>query len=511
MSRFAFPFLLAALSLIGCGTESNNPGGSGGAAGDAGSGGGGGMGGVDGGGNGGMGGVDLGAWPCTEQGIRDAIAVGGGPHTFDCDGPTIVATAATIEIDNDVILNGQGNLIVDGGESHRVFSVLGRYASAELWGLTVTRGYAEFAGAGIYNNQGDLTLDGCDIVENYSSDIAGGIYNNEGRLEIRNSTISRNEASVGGGIFAGGDVLITDSTISQNMGGGIYSGQTLNVRRSVISSNQGSGIANGGDLFVSSSTISANEAMLGGGIFNAGGLWIFQTTLEGNSAQEGGGIYSHDAQRYVEGGDLWLYSLALVDVEYSTISGNTAERGAGVYSIALRMTAWNSTISGNIASEEGGALYVGGTTLGASNTYLNANTIVDNTAPLGSALLGTGETPTVRFSGNIIEGDCHATDSTVVWMSEGSNIESPGDSCDFIRLSDQPSISSEELRLGPLADNGGETETHLPMAGSLAVDMIPLEQCAEVLPVSPLLDQRVVDRPQGLGCDVGSVEVMQDP
>jgi hypothetical protein len=505
MFRFAFPFLLAALSLIGCGTEANNPGGSGGAAGDAGSGG---------GGDGGMGGVDLRAWPCTEQGIRDAIAVGGGPHTFDCDGPTIVTTEATIEIDNDVILNGQGNLIVDGGESHRVFSVPGRYATAELWGLTVTRGYAELVGAGIYNNQGDLTLDGCDIVENYSGDIAGGIYSNEGRLEIRNSTISRNEASVGGGIFAGGDVLITDSTISQNMGGGIFSGQTLNVRRSIISGNQGSwggGIANGGDLSVSSSTISANEALLGGGISNTGGLWIFQTTLEGNSAQEGGGIYSHDAQRNVEGGDLWLSRLALVDVQYSTISGNTAERGAGVYSIALRMTAWNSTISGNVASEEGGALYVGGTTLGASTTYLNANTIVDNTAPLGSVLLGTGETPTVRFSGNIIEGDCHATDSTVVWMSEGSNIESPGDSCDFIRLSDQPSISSAELGLGPLADNGGETETHLPMAGSLAVDMIPAEQCAEVLPVFPLLDQRVVDRPQGLGCDVGSVEVVQEP
>ena len=514
MSRFAFPFLLAALSLIGCGTESNNPGGSGGAAGDAGSGGGGGMGGVDGGGNGGMGGVDLGAWPCTEQGIRDAIAVGGGPHTFDCDGPTIVATEATIEIDNDVILNGQGNLIVDGGESHRVFSVLGRYASAELWGLTVTRGYAEFAGAGIYNNQGDLTLDGCDIVENYSSDIAGGIYNNEGRLEIRNSTISRNEASLGGGIFAGGDVSLTDSRVSQNTGGGIYSGKTLNVRRSIISGNQGSwggGIANGGDLSVSSSTISANEALLGGGIYNAGGLWIFQTTVDGNSAERGGGIYSHDARRNVEGGDLWLSRLGVIDIEYSTISNNSARQGAGIYSISLRMTAWNSTMSGNMASEEGGALYVGGTTLGASTAYLAHNTIAANTAPLGSALLGAGATPTVRFSGNIVEGECHATDATVTWLSEGSNIESPGDSCDFGRSSDMVNMTSAQLRLNVLADNGGETETHLPMMGSVVIDAIPAEQCSEVLPAFPLLDQRVVSRPQGIGCDAGSAEVVPAP
>ena len=29
-------------------------------------------------------------FPCTEQGIRDAIAVGGGPFTFACEGPTVV-------------------------------------------------------------------------------------------------------------------------------------------------------------------------------------------------------------------------------------------------------------------------------------------------------------------------------------------------------------------------------------------------------------------------------------
>jgi len=40
--------------------------------------------------------------PCTEQGIRDVIAAGGGPHTFDCASPTTVVTTDTIVIDNDV-------------------------------------------------------------------------------------------------------------------------------------------------------------------------------------------------------------------------------------------------------------------------------------------------------------------------------------------------------------------------------------------------------------------------
>jgi predicted outer membrane repeat protein len=484
--------------LASCGDSTGATGGAGGVGGTSGA--------------GGTGGIDLDVWSCTEQGIRDAITFGGGPHTFACNGPTVVTTEATIDIDNDVILDGEGNLIVDGNKSHRVFSVK-RGIDAELLNLAATGGHAVFAGAGIYS-EGDLLLDNCSVVENQSDDIAGGIYNLEGALEITNSTISRNEAAWGGGIFAGGDVSLTDSRVSQNTGGGIYSGKTLNVTRSIIGGNEGGwggGIANGGDLAVWSSTISANEALLGGGIYNAGGLWIFQTTVDGNSAERGGGIYSHDARRNVEGGDLWLSRLGVIDIEYSTISNNSARQGAGIYSIALRMTAWNSTMSGNMASEEGGALYVGGTTLGASTAYLAHNTIAGNTAPLGSALLGAGATPTGRFSGNIVEGECHATDATVTWLSEGSNIESPGDTCDFTQPSDRVNITSGELNLAPLAANGGDTETHLPMTGSVAIDMIPAEQCGEVLPVFPLLDQRVVDRPQGMGCDAGSVEVVPEP
>jgi hypothetical protein len=71
--------------------------------------------------------------------------------------------------------------------------------------------------------------------------------------------------------------------------------------------------------------------------------------------------------------------------------------------------------------------------------------------------------------------------------------------------------TSGALLLGALADNGGDTETHLPMTGSVAIDMIPVERCGEVLPVFPLLDQRVVARPQAMGCDVGSVEVVPEP
>lgn len=508
MTRLAF---FIGLSLLAsCGDSTDAVGGSGGVGGTS--------------STGGSGGINLNIWPCTEQGIRDAITFGGGPHTFACDGPTTVTTEATIEVDNDVILDGEGDLTVDGDGRDTVFRISApaddvfRNTVVVFRGMTITGGYAVLAGGGI-NNGGDLTIEDCRIVENRSGDIGAGIYSfdvtGEGGLHIINSEVSRNEGVLGAGIFAGGDVTVFNSTVADNVGGGIYSGGTLRVSASTIRGNvtetAGGGFFNAGDAFIGNSVISDNEAQAGGGFFNIGELQLFSSTVEGNTADEGGGLYGFDAERSVEDGDLVIFGLGLIDVQYSTIANNSARLGGGVYSISLRMTAWNSTFSGNAATEEGGAFYIAGTTLGASTTYLTTNTITDNSAPLGSAIVGAGETPTVRFSGTIIEGSCAKTSSAVVWESEGYNIESPGDSCEFVLPSDTVDATSGQLNLGPLADNGGETETHLPMSGSIAIDAIPEELCGEVLAVIPLLDQRTVTRPQGAGCDVGSVEVVPEP
>jgi hypothetical protein len=488
--------------LAGCGDSTGAPGGAGG-------GGVGGLGGTS--STGGAGGVNFNVWPCTEQGIRDAIAVGGGPHTFICDGPTVVTTEATIDVENDVILDGEGNLIVDGGDDHRVFSLL-RAGRAVFRNMTVQRGYTEGAGAGIYNFESDLVVEDCSVVDNRSLEqVGGGIYS-YGVLEIVGSTISRNEALFGGGVTCGGeDLTIRDSFITDNIGGGIDNfGGDLFVADTTISGNVGwGGINNSGDLVIVRSVVSDNESIRGGGVFNAGALSMFETTVEGNTAEEGGGIYGYDASRF--GGDLWLYELGQVSVAGSTISNNTAQRGAGIYSIALRTSAWNSTFSGNAASEEGGALYLGGTTLGASTIYLTQNTIADNTAPSGSALVASGDTPTLRLAGNIVSGECVAQGDAVVFESRGYNVESPGDSCGLSESSDEPNTTSGQLSLGPLQDNGGDTKTHLPAADSIAIDLIPVEECANVYPVEPAFDQRGVARPQGAGCDAGSVEVVFEP
>jgi len=96
------------------------------------------------------------AFSCTMQGIRDAIAEGGGPHFFACDGSTPVL-AGNITIDNDVVLDGQGKLTVDGAELNRVF-VVPDDVTAELRGFTVTRGAVRSSNGGAIRNNGTLTL-----------------------------------------------------------------------------------------------------------------------------------------------------------------------------------------------------------------------------------------------------------------------------------------------------------------------------------------------------------------
>lgn len=156
--------------------------------------------------------------PCTEQGILAAIAAGGGPYTFDCDRPTTVVTMTGIVIDNDVILDGEGNLTVAGDALSRltVFSVP-EGVNAELRRLTVTQG--EDVGV---ENEGRLTIQDCIIWRNrseafYSDDSGGGVFN-AGEMTLINSTVSENYAGHGrgGGIRNAGAVTLVNSTVSDN-------------------------------------------------------------------------------------------------------------------------------------------------------------------------------------------------------------------------------------------------------------------------------------------------------
>lgn len=249
-----------------------------------------------------------GPFQCSEQGIRDAVAQGGGPHKFDCDGPTTVTTEATIDIGKEVILDGEGNLRVDGNDDHAVFS-LGWYDRAELIGFTITGGRADIGG-GI--GGGSLTLTRTTVSGNTAG--CGGGVSGGSHLTLRDSTVSGNTAAVGGGIcndLAKTQITITNSTLSNNraemFGGGIhtYWADVLTMTNSTLSGNlvvgnevgeDGGGIYNQGSAVITNSTLSENTAGgvrsgAGGGIANTGTLTLINSTVSGNTAARGSGLY----------------------------------------------------------------------------------------------------------------------------------------------------------------------------------------------------------------------------
>jgi hypothetical protein len=76
------------------------------------------------------------------------------------------------------------------------------------------------------------------------------------------------------------------------------------------------------------------------------------------------------------------------------------------------------------------------------------------------------------------------------------------DSCGLTAPSD---LVVADAMLGPLADNGGPTETHALLAGSPAIDA-GSPDCPP-----PATDQRGVLRPQGAACDIGAFESEATP
>ena len=92
---------------------------------------------------------------------------------------------------------------------------------------------------------------------------------------------------------------------------------------------------------------------------------------------------------------------------------------------------------------------------------------------------------------------CASSSGGSTVASLGGNLEFPADaSCPFEARADP--------RLGPLADNGGPTETRALLTGSPARDRGSDAGC-------PATDQRGVARPQGSRCDIGAYERRNGP
>ncbi len=164
-------------------------------------------------------------------------------------------------------------------------------------------------------------------------------------------------------------------------------------------------------------------------------------------------------------------------------SGSGGSFGSGLYVHAGAALLTNVTLSGNHADAFGGGVY----TDGGTTTLIN-NTLYGNSAASDGGISVSGGTVmlTNTIVANNTGGDCGG-------IIGGSFNLSSDNNCGFgVR-------GNINVMLGPLADNGGSTLTHMPLPGSPAIDFGTNVGC-------PSTDQRGFRRPIGIRCDVGAVE-----
>ncbi len=335
------------------------------------------------------------------------------------------------------------------------------------WERTVIDGGASrIGGRGValfdISTGGALELDGVMLQNADSSWEDGSTVWNRGSFEFRNSRAERNDARYGG-IFAttdGGDSRFFQSTISENnceAGPDSFEGVIL---------------LKSGAVLIEACLIADNlcsEPGIGvAAVVNLSGvLDIKESLLEGNRGDLGGAVSTGGTTRIVN----------------STLSGNRAESGSAIYHMAGELAIGFSTIAGN-RTTTGGAIH----SSGSVRPIIQMNIIAGNIGP-----------------------NCGGGGVKSRWF----NIEDSND-CRLDGNGDQ--IHTNPM-IGPLAANGGLTDTYSLLQGSPAIDGGDPNECRwdwDGHPASPDdpvdWDQRGAFRPtdgdaNGTAiCDVGAFE-----
>ena len=364
------------------------------------------------------------------QTIADAVS--GDTITFDAAlaGQTITLTS-TLVIDRNLTIDGStlaSKIIISGNNSVRVFYV-NPDITVTIDALIIRNGSSTYYGGGIHN-RGILTVLNSTFSENRVSGNdaqtkGGAIANYEGVLSVSNSIFSANSAeydldAVGGGYGGAiyslfGELTVTDSIFDGNLG-----------------SRGGAIVCEVGTMTVTDSAFLSNSAISlaaadGGAIFQYCNLTIIvNSTFSDNSATLGGAIHTDDN----------VNSLIVV----------------------------NSTFHSNMASTAGGGIVNYGGLIVVNSTFS------DNTSPSGGAINnGLGGNLSLRNSilANSVGGvDCSKSDATPDIENINNLIETKGIGLESCGVSD---LTSDPM-LGPLADNGGFTNTMALLPGSPAVD-----------------------------------------
>ena len=474
------------------------------------------------------------------QAVIDANAAGGADTIVfqsGLSGTITLATPGEIDITDPVTIQGPGasQLAVSGNDLYRIFYASGA-GDVSISGLTLRNGYVSTDNGGaLYSDSAtNMTVNAMVFTDSYAGNGAsgdGGAIQFDGPLTVQDSSFTNNRAGGAGGALYGGTTgdtaTITGSTFTGNkalgdQGGAFYQDEGDTVIRNSTFSNNSSPVETGGaiyvddgDLTVEGSTISGNRSGDNGGgldFESDGDLSVANSTFSGNDAT---GYY---------GGAIHTIGSGAVTIAASTISGNVAEYGGGIYLYGMNgdTKISDTTISNNAASNGGGGAWlepengnvsISNSTVAGNNAFYVGGVFLDND--------GGGTSGPVTLSSSII-ADNTQTESpprgTLYGADLGEDTLGAGFAAAFSLIEDpsgvpiggaSTNITGVDPQLGPLADNGGPTQTFLPaltspavdagIANGLTTDQRGLARTADI--------SAVPNRAGSDGTDIGSTEI----
>jgi parallel beta-helix repeat protein len=248
---------------------------------------------------------------------------------------------------------------------------------------------------------------------------------------LNNSTVTGNHTGNGNGYGAAisttATLILTNSTISNNITGTNADGAGIRV--------------DGGTVTATNSIISGNQTSPGGeggGIDSVHTVTLVNCLITNNASGTAGGIY--------------IDSSSPSTITNSTISGNTTTGAGGGLRYGGSLTLTNVTItnnrsdSDNSGGEQGGGIdrFVG--TLTLKNTLVAGNFRGSSPSTTADDIMGTIN-PTSSF-----------------------NLIGTGGSGGLTNGVNNNQVGVADPRLGPLAGNGGLTQTHALLVSSPALD-----------------------------------------
>jgi hypothetical protein len=275
-------------------------------------------------------------------------------------------------------------------------------------------------------------------------------------------TLTGGDVGGGGAIYAEENLSLTDCVLFDNA-----SGYSADVPADILAGGAILVDAPSGVATLTRCTLRENYTYSDGGAIATAFLSDFRivdSSIVNNRARSDGG-----------GVDIWVTPLI---VQNSTIANNLAENGegGGIRGDDAKITLINSTVSGNTSGRNGGGI---GRFGGSVILDLQFSTVVNNHANLDGGGISRCSTSMV---GSVVAGNSahfgqdlfggSATFDKVSYSLIGNREFTPLAAAPVSapdahgNMIGDATIGVIDPLLGPLADNGGPTLTHAPLAGS---------------------------------------------